>query len=623
MADRERYSGEFDNRTVRPVAAPAGMPDRTLAQPVGRPEDNHVGAELRIARQRLGVDLETAARDLKIRADYLDGLERNDHAALPGLPYATGFVRSYAAYLGLDAARLAGRFREETTQAPVRQDYTWLTPIERGRFSGGPVLLLSLALAGAAYAGWYYLTAEDRQPAAPVEIAGRPGAAPEARTGPAIDRAADAQAETAGDAAADGAAGAAADSAGVSPDERADSAAAGPPAGEAPAVPPVPPVPAPDAAGAAADSAGVSPDESAGSAAAGPPAGEVPTAPPVPPAPAPDAAGAAADSAGASASEEAGRAAAGPPAGEAPATPPGPPAPAPDAAGTDNADNAAARPAAPGPAETAGGAGDPAPAAGPPDPDPAAPQSAAADRTIVLRARGLVWIRVRHPQTRQIVIEGIMKEGNTVTVPDDPELVLDVGRASELEYLVGGVSAGFAGPVQAPRYDLSLDPARLIRRRTGGAAGEAPAAEPPAAEPPAAEPPTAEAPAPEREAPSASASPPAAAASPPPAAAASPPPATAASPPPPAAAAGAIVLRAHDQVWIRVRDPATGRVVVEGIMNPGNTFAVPDDPGLVLDVGRASELEYLVGGVSAGRAGESPVVVHNLPLDRVRRQQGE
>ncbi|MYF87164.1 MAG: DUF4115 domain-containing protein [Rhodospirillaceae bacterium] len=79
----------------------------------------------------------------------------------------------------------------------------------------------------------------------------------------------------------------------------------------------------------------------------------------------------------------------------------------------------------------------------------------------VLRALGLVWVRVRHPQTRQVLVEGIMKKGNVVAVPDDPGLVLDVGRANQLEYLVRGEPAGLAGESPGPAYSLSLDPAKL------------------------------------------------------------------------------------------------------------------------------------------------------------------
>lgn len=461
-----------------------------------------VGTDLRDARERLGVPLETAASDLKIRADYLRNLERDNHAALPALPYTLGFVRRYATYVGLDPGKLARRFREEAGKSSVKQDYTWLKPIERGRFSGGALLLVSLAIAGAAYVAWYYRTADARKPAAAVEIG---------RIEPATPR---------------------------------DVAAA-------------------DAGGGAA-----APDRDGGAA---PPQSALPERDP-------EVGLAEEDRAEEDRTEED---RAGGQDGETAALPENPEAGAadrPDASGEDR--NAAPE-----------------------------PEIEVADRPIVLRARGLVWIRVRHRQTGRVIVEGIMKEGNQVTVPDEPGLVLDVGRASQLEYLIGGRSAGLAGPAATVRHNLSLDPARLAQsadavaardasasgsagepaapgnvedRNTEGGTAEDRNAEDGNADAGNSEDGNTEGRSAEEQA---------------------------------AAAGGTVVLRALGLVWVRVRHPQTRQVLVEGIMKKGNVVAVPDDPGLVLDVGRANQLEYLVSGEPAGLAGESPGPAYSLSLD--------
>ena len=435
------------------------------ARPADLSDDDHVGAELRDARLRMGVDVEAAARDLKIRVDYLIGLEQNDHAALPGLPYALGFVRSYAAYVGLDPAKLARRFREESGRSPVDHDYTWLKPIEQGRFSRSFFLLLSLAITSGAYTGWYYRTADIRKPAAAVDIAGMEFSSP----GPV--------------ASADSAAG-----------------TAGPDRGQE--------------------------------------TGSLPTAAP-------------GSDVRESATEERDSAA-------ATAAPESPPA----GATLERADADRDRTRN------------------------AEPEIAAARRIVILKALGLVWIRVRNPRTSRVIVEGIMKQGNEVTVPDDPGLVLDVGRASQIEFLVDGESAGLAGPTAAVRHNISLDPARLAR--SGGAVA---ARDPPATRPDgdraAAE--NAQGGTPEA---------------------------------PPAAADGAIVLKARGLVWIRVRHPQTRQVVVEGIMKKGNAVTVPKEPGLVLDVGRANQIEYLIDGEAVGLAGDSPGPVHNLSLDPALMKPG-
>ena len=333
------------------------QPDNfSFAGPATGANAYRVGTDLRDARRRLGVPLETAASDLKIRADYLRSLEQDDHAALPALPYTLGFVRSYATYVGLDPGKLARQFREEAGKSSVRQDYTWLKPVERGRFSGGALLLVSLAIAGAAYVAWYYRTADARKPAAAVEIVRIQPAPP-------------------GDvAAADDAGGA------VAPD----------PGGEA--VPPQSALPEPEPEEGPAEE-----DRTSGQG------------------------------------------------GETAALPEDPEAGAADRTDASDEDRNAA-------------------------PEP---EVAVADRPIVLRARGLVWIRVRDPETGRVIVEGIMKEGNQVTVPDEPGLVLDVGRASQLEYLIGGRSAGLAGPAATVRHNLSLDPARLAQSADAVAARDA------------------------------------------------------------------------------------------------------------------------------------------------------
>lgn len=445
--------------------------DLTFDGPAVGANAYRVGSDLRDARERLGVPLETAASDLKIQADYLRSLERDDHAALPALPYTLGFVRSYATYVGLDPGKLARRFREEAGKSSVKQDYTWLKPVERGRFSGGALLLVSLAIACAVYVAWYYRTADARKPAAAVEIVRIQPAPP-------------------GDVAAADAGGGA-----VAPDR----------GGKA-----VPPQSAP-------------PDPEEGPA------------------------------------EKGGASAQG---GETAALPEDPEAGAADRAGV-------------------------------------LPTVLPGVLPIVLRARGLVWIRVRNPQTGRVIVERLMKEGNQVMVPDEPGLVLDVGRASQLEYLIGGRSAGLAGPAATVRHNLSLDPARLAQSADAVAARDAPApgsgGEP--AAPENAEAGTSEAGNAEganTEDRSAEGN---------------------ASQDRTAAAGGTVVLRALGLVWVRVRHPQTRQVLVEGIMKKGNVVAVPDDPSLVLDVGRANQLEYLVRGEPAGLAGESPGPAYSLSLD--------
>nr|MBA2556584.1 helix-turn-helix domain-containing protein [Chloroflexota bacterium] len=72
-----------------------------------------VGDVLYAARERKGVDLYRAERDTKIRAKYLDALERSEYAELPGAVYTKGFLRNYAVYLGLDPDEIVEHWRQD------------------------------------------------------------------------------------------------------------------------------------------------------------------------------------------------------------------------------------------------------------------------------------------------------------------------------------------------------------------------------------------------------------------------------------------------------------------------------------------------------------------------------
>src|SRR6185503_1453587 len=94
-------------------------PPRTAAQTL--PVET-VGQELARARQRKGEKLSDVWLVLKIRPDQLLAVEEGRWDALPGRVYTIGYVRSYAAYLGLEPGRLVERLRNELEAPPVHDD---------------------------------------------------------------------------------------------------------------------------------------------------------------------------------------------------------------------------------------------------------------------------------------------------------------------------------------------------------------------------------------------------------------------------------------------------------------------------------------------------------------------
>jgi Helix-turn-helix domain len=72
-----------------------------------------IGETLREARSRRKVDLNEVEAAIKIRVRYLQAIENEEWDALPGGAYTRGFIRTYAAYLGLDGERLGDDYRRE------------------------------------------------------------------------------------------------------------------------------------------------------------------------------------------------------------------------------------------------------------------------------------------------------------------------------------------------------------------------------------------------------------------------------------------------------------------------------------------------------------------------------
>jgi transcriptional regulator with XRE-family HTH domain len=127
-----------------------------------------IGASLREARVRRGLSLADVERVTCIRAANLEALEDERYNALPGDVYALGFVRTYAAFLGLDADRYAELFRDErlVPEEPIVPEP--LRPARDGRRTW--IVAAAVALAIAALAAAVVLRphhAAPRKPAAP------------------------------------------------------------------------------------------------------------------------------------------------------------------------------------------------------------------------------------------------------------------------------------------------------------------------------------------------------------------------------------------------------------------------------------------------------------------------
>ena len=83
-----------------------------------------------------------------------------------------------------------------------------------------------------------------------------------------------------------------------------------------------------------------------------------------------------------------------------------------------------------------------------------------------------------------------------------------------------------------------------------------------------------------------------------------------------------IVILAKSDSWIQVRDGIARKLLVTRLLRAGDSYAVPDRPGLTLLTGNAGALEILVGGKAVAPIGGVGAVRRNVALDAERLRAG-
>lgn len=120
-----------------------------------------IGPLLRAYRLQLGGSIDDAAAALHIRPSFLHAIEEGRYSDLPGPAYASGFVRAYAEYMGLDSEQVVRRFRAETAGTAEAAELHFPMPEAETAAPRGGVLLVGLLIALVAYGAWYVGTSQD------------------------------------------------------------------------------------------------------------------------------------------------------------------------------------------------------------------------------------------------------------------------------------------------------------------------------------------------------------------------------------------------------------------------------------------------------------------------------
>ena len=71
-----------------------------------------IGEKLKEARESMGITIEEAATDLKLRTSQIENIEEGNKSAFKDIFYLKMFIKNYSKYLGLDYDAMVEEFNE-------------------------------------------------------------------------------------------------------------------------------------------------------------------------------------------------------------------------------------------------------------------------------------------------------------------------------------------------------------------------------------------------------------------------------------------------------------------------------------------------------------------------------
>lgn len=117
-----------------------------------------LGDTLRDRRVALGISIDSAEADTKIRGRLLQALEEGDYSKLPNPGYVRGYISSYARYLELDPIPLLAMYRAETGAGRLHEinvpEQTVATRHEQHAIPWRVALIAAVVVVALAGAGW-------------------------------------------------------------------------------------------------------------------------------------------------------------------------------------------------------------------------------------------------------------------------------------------------------------------------------------------------------------------------------------------------------------------------------------------------------------------------------------
>ena len=115
-----------------------------------------IGIQLYTARKEAGYSLADVASKLRINTAYISAIENGDVDTLPSSTYVAGFLRSYGSLVGFDGNELARTYLDRVVDADRQPTYSFPQNNVKPQRSGAMIASITVVLAVAGYAGWYW-----------------------------------------------------------------------------------------------------------------------------------------------------------------------------------------------------------------------------------------------------------------------------------------------------------------------------------------------------------------------------------------------------------------------------------------------------------------------------------
>jgi len=113
---------------------------------------------LSASRKKMGLSTSEVADHLKISKTYIDAIEKHNFHALPPTSYTLGFIRTLAAFYGLDPIETANIYKEKIAEKGINlnpdQEIKEITPLNK---PSSNYILIGLLLTISVILGGYYL----------------------------------------------------------------------------------------------------------------------------------------------------------------------------------------------------------------------------------------------------------------------------------------------------------------------------------------------------------------------------------------------------------------------------------------------------------------------------------